>query len=834
MNFYRNGTADNARCHVPDFVHNGSKWPLFQALNMDKPDRKPNDGPVVPNPAKRVDTPPAAPIAAPRDNQANETAEVLAALSASTETTSFSSESERSRRLGKRSRLGPLTFVVLATITVGIAAIAYTLRARGTSGDQASAPKGEVAGAKSLVATTDPDQNLGVIVEGEPAQSSQSANDGDPSKAVGTNPQQDAIAELDDSDDSNSPAPWSLPKPSRSFIDQSRMTASLSPSVAGAASEICAAMAQRDLADAKTRLQAIIVDVPDARDREELHRLKLILTKLEQFWFAVSESTGTLSSGQLIYYRDIEVTVSSVTDNEIVLQAANGQQRKFQTDLQQIEPDLAVALAEHGLRHTGAASLIAIEAFLVMDRASDVFWAHQVWQRAIQQAMPVEVLFPESLFGELAGSSGDATVAGVSALPIVNETRGALPTARIAIPDSGDIDDSIQQIRSAFEKEYEDAAKNDRLLKRLLALKLMQFARETTDNTTNRFALFHEARRVAAEAFEVDLVLQVIDDVALEFDVAIDETRREWLAKLAGSIPRDEPIVKRLIQVIKNRADEAAATDNYELALEYNSIAIQCAVKKRVHIDVRRSLGNRKEKFVAAQQEFERYTNAIDTLKTAPDDPQANLLAGKYLCLGQAKWSEGLVLLTKCGDPELQQLATIEITQPTESGDQKELGDRWLKFTKSSKGSERNTAWLRAKLWYEKALPDLPPLQRKVVEDTLEQGFPEQTASGRAGARVKRLAHKLDEKLQLYRMKKSFYLNRRNRNEKYLRGKVSYHGYPWTGPAWYVIFPDGSFFEWIPPYIHNENIKRPRWAPVDQLTPAYWENPALLFEAPKP
>ena len=38
---------------------------------------------------------------------------------------------------------------------------------------------------------------------------------------------------------------------------------------------------------------------------------------------------------------------------------------------------------------------------------------------------------------------------------------------------------------------------------------------------------------------------------------------------------------------------------------------------------------------------------AMETLKGKPDDPEANLIAGKYLCLAKGDWPNGLPMLAK-------------------------------------------------------------------------------------------------------------------------------------------------------------------------------------------
>ncbi len=131
-----------------------------------------------------------------------------------------------------------------------------------------------------------------------------------------------------------------------------------------------------------------------------------------------------------------------------------------------------------------------------------------------------------------------------------------------------------------------------------------------------------------------------------------------------------------------------------------------------------------------------RLAAALTTLKTSPNDPAANAVAGRYLCLAQGDWEHGLPMLVKGSEAIMKSLAMKDLTA-TESvaggKDSREAltaGDAWWD------ASERETAvWSktamqkRAEFWYEQALPDASGLAKVRIEKRI-QSIPKPAAPG--------------------------------------------------------------------------------------------------------
>ena len=69
-------------------------------------------------------------------------------------------------------------------------------------------------------------------------------------------------------------------------------------------------------------------------------------------------------------------------------------------------------------------------------------------------------------------------------------------------------------------------------------------------------------------------------------------------------------------------------------------------------------------------------TDALAALQNDPNDPNANLIAGRYVCFVNGDWSVGLPMLALGDDEALRQLAAKELTEPKISDEQVALAVR--------------------------------------------------------------------------------------------------------------------------------------------------------------
>lgn len=139
----------------------------------------------------------------------------------------------------------------------------------------------------------------------------------------------------------------------------------------------------------------------DSEDRCEFERLARIAFQLDLFWRAVEAEMDSLKVGdQLLfgpYGRTAEITM--IAPGEMELQQANGKRKKFVTKTANISAPIAAAIADRRLSRGGASRLLPQAVFWSIDHRGKPEIAALIWQRAVNQGLPVAALdsdLPES------------------------------------------------------------------------------------------------------------------------------------------------------------------------------------------------------------------------------------------------------------------------------------------------------------------------------------------------------------------------------------------------------------------------------------------------------
>jgi serine/threonine protein kinase len=102
------------------------------------------------------------------------------------------------------------------------------------------------------------------------------------------------------------------------------------------------------------------------------------------------------------------------------------------------------------------------------------------------------------------------------------------------------------------------------------------------------------------------------------------------------------------------------------------------------------------------------------------DLPEANLVAGRRLCFVENKWAEGLPLLAKSSDAQLQKLATADMKENTSPRERQRLGDRWWDFAGNEVGAAWKASQERSAYWYRQANP-LSPRRKAEIEKRMKE-----------------------------------------------------------------------------------------------------------------
>jgi hypothetical protein len=103
----------------------------------------------------------------------------------------------------------------------------------------------------------------------------------------------------------------------------------------------------------------------------------------------------------------------------------------------------------------------------------------------------------------------------------------------------------------------------------------------------------------------------------------------------------------------------------------------------------------------------ERVDKARELLNSDPDNAEAHLALGRWLCLYKRQWEKGLPHLLRGSNEQLNAAAKSEIDRPpTDSSERMEAGDRWWDLVEKVNLIERRALYQRTAHWYRLSVTD--------------------------------------------------------------------------------------------------------------------------------
>lgn len=278
------------------------------------------------------------------------------------------------------------------------------------------------------------------------------------------------------------------------------------------------------------------------------------------------------------------------------------------------------------------------------------------------------------------------------------------------VPDAAEQKAAKKIIKKIFKKEFAKKKIHEKLA---LARTLLQQGEDTEDDSTTRYVMFLEARDLAAKTGHADLTVKVIDQMAEYYDVDAIQMKLDSFKTVGRSISRPE-YEPMLCQAYLKLAQSAIARDRYKEAgkalLQTESLA-----KKLRNVPLMTRARAQRSDVSRLQKAHNKLKAARKKLAENPDDPDANLSVGRFLCIIKGDWSDGLPLLAKGSDAGLKALAEQDVAGPSDAAERTDLADGWWQLAQEQKKNLRDVFQERAVHWYKKALPDLSgPREAKV------------------------------------------------------------------------------------------------------------------------
>ncbi len=255
--------------------------------------------------------------------------------------------------------------------------------------------------------------------------------------------------------------------------------------------------------------------------------------------------------------------------------------------------------------------------------------------------------------------------------------------------------------------------------KTALAEEIIAAALKFQAGSADQYALLNIGREIATGVGDARIALSAAQELARRFDLpGLDleadtllatarwlqtATQRTSLAELAGEV------IGRLVEARE-----------YERAIRLCEAAHEAAEQARNFRQIRH-FSNWLPKLKTAQQHFQQYRDALAVLDEDPVEPEANLVAGRYLCFVQGDWELGVPMLALGSDEPLKNASVMELRGAEAAEEQAAIGDAWWDVAEAREGQDRDLLRLRAGGWYRRAAPHLADLAGLRVKQRLEE-----------------------------------------------------------------------------------------------------------------
>lgn len=303
-------------------------------------------------------------------------------------------------------------------------------------------------------------------------------------------------------------------------------------------------------------------------------------------------------------------------------------------------------------------------------------------------------------------------VAMICWLPAPPANADDAPAERLAVPKSAIQTPIANSLRAAHREDY---ASHDAGVHLALAGEFQKEANEAGVDPPRQYVLLREARELATNAGNFDAAFSIIDDTARLFTVDPNELKVTVLSNAMDRSLISKPELFDNYLKVGNaalaRSDVQLANQAMVLAREITRAAHDAGMTQR-----ERAFELRVH---AARRELDAIVAASNKLKTHPDDAEACLLVGRYVCFVQGQWDAGLPVLAQCPDPRLKAIAEKDLEGPNDAEAMADLADAYWDLPESRQTPQYG-AHKRAAHWYEQAIGRLNEPRKSQVKQRIE------------------------------------------------------------------------------------------------------------------
>jgi hypothetical protein len=300
---------------------------------------------------------------------------------------------------------------------------------------------------------------------------------------------------------------------------------------------------------------------------------------------------------------------------------------------------------------------------------------------------------------------------------------------RLPVPDAAAQASAEKRVWDVHKDDYQKTSAPQRAA---LASRLMEESHAGATAPVERFVLLREARDLAASAGDFALMERAVAEAAAHFELDAYDWRWAGLASLLSrnaatwarpaTAAAPDPLRAAAAEAMLDFAADSMCHERYDLATQAAARAEELARNSNLSVLLARAQAQPGE-IAQVRRQADAAKSARETLRAAPDDPSANLVAGSFACFVGGDWADGLPLLAKGSDPLLAALARAELAKPAKAQGQIELADAWWNFAEKLGDARGSTPKARimahAASLYRPALTSAPATARQRINQRL-------------------------------------------------------------------------------------------------------------------
>jgi hypothetical protein len=306
---------------------------------------------------------------------------------------------------------------------------------------------------------------------------------------------------------------------------------------------------------------------------------------------------------------------------------------------------------------------------------------------------------------------------------------------RRPVPDEAAVAKTQAGIRDLYKDDYKRIKHSEMSA---FAERLLDDVGNANDDAVTLYVLLCEARDVAARAADAELAFKVIDELAARFTL---DSRPLKIAALERTVREAHTPERSLLlaDIAMDFIKEALSADRFGEAVRLAKLAESAALRSGDRA-LMASTTTRRRDIEYLQKMFEDLKPTLAVLTDKPDDMDANLAVGRFLCLLKGDWTQGLPHLVQCSDERLRDLARKELGGIGNAQQEAELADGWREQARKERGLAHNQMLVHALTTLQRVLPDLAGLAKIKAEKSviqIEKELPNEYLPEAPGARFK-------------------------------------------------------------------------------------------------